>query len=123
MKACGEFVLKLMNVRTVAHIQHLTPNGQPGSDAMHRALEAFYDALLPNIDRFAECYMGCEEKVIDVAGSSFKLEKDPLKLVRSVMEILKGARAELNDEPFLQQIIDDMSETCAQTKFRMLFLK
>lgn len=123
MKACGEFVLKLMNVRTVAHIQHLMPKAEAGSDAMHRALEGFYEGLLPDIDRFAECYMGCEEKVIDVAGSSFKLEKDPLKLVRSVAEMLKGARNEVADEPFLQQIIDDMSETCARTKFRMLFLK
>jgi hypothetical protein len=123
MKNPGEFVLKLFNVRTVAHIQHLTPNGQPGSDAAHRALEAFYEALIPNVDRFAECWMGCEEKLIEVGASGFKLEKDPLKLVRGVTEILKGARAECADEPFLQQIVDDMLETCAQTKFRLLFLK
>lgn len=121
MKA-GEFVLKLFNARTVAHIQHLTPNGQPGSDAAHRALAAFYDGLIPDVDRFAECFMGCYEQVIEVGASGYKLEKDPLKLVRSTVEILKGARAEC-DEPFLQQIIDDMLETCAQTKFRLLFLK
>lgn len=123
MKNPGEFVLKLFNVRTAAHIQHLTPNGQPGSDAAHRALEAFYTELIPNVDRFAECWMGCEEKLIEVGAAGFKLEKDPLKLVRSVIEVLKGARAECEDEPFLQQIIDDMTETCAQTKFRLLFLK
>ena len=123
MKACGDFILKLLNIRTVAHVQHLTPDGQPGSDARHRALEAFYEALLPNVDRFAEAYMGCEEQLIEITGSSYKLEKDAIKMIRGVMEILKGARAELADEPFLQQIIDDMSETCAQTKFRLLFLK
>ena len=122
MKNPGEFVLKLFNVRTVAHIQHLTPSGKPGSDANHRALEAFYTELIPNVDRFAECWMGCYEQLIEVGAAGYKLEKDPLKLVRGVVEILKGARAEC-DEPFLQQIIDNMSETCAQTKFRLLFLK
>lgn len=123
MKNPGEFVLSLFNVRTVAHIQHLTPNGKPGSDATHRALGAFYEALIPDVDRFAESWMGCEECLIEVGAAGFKLEKDPLKLVRGVAEILKGARAECADEPFLQAIIDDMSETCAQTKFRLLFLK
>jgi hypothetical protein len=122
MKNPGEFVLKLFNVRTAAHIQHLTPNGKPGSDAAHRALEAFYEALIPDVDRFAEGWMGCYEQVIEVGAAGYKLEKDPVKLVRSVVDILKGARAEC-DEPFLQQIIDDMTETCAQTKFRLLFLK
>lgn len=122
MKNPGEFVLKLFNVRTVAHIQHLTPNGQPGSDAAHRALEAFYSSLIPDVDRFAECWMGCYEQLIEVGAAGFKLEKDPIKLVKSVKEILVKARAEC-DEPFLQQIIDDMTETCAQTLFRLKFLK
>lgn len=123
MKNPGEFVLKLFNVRTVAHIQHLTPNGQPGSDAAHRALEAFYTDLIPNVDRFAESWMGCYEQLIEVGAAGFKLEKDPVKLVKSVKELLIKARAECEDEPFLQQIIDDMTETCAQTLFRLKFLK
>lgn len=122
MKNPGEFVLNLFNVRTVAHVQHLTPNGQPGSDASHRALEAFYDALVPDVDRFAEAYMGCYGELIKFGASGFKLEKDPIKLVESVKATLQGARAEC-DEPFLQQIIDDMSETCARTMFRLKFLK
>lgn len=123
MKKPGEFILTLFGVRTAAHIQHLTPNGQPGSDAAHRALESFYDGLLPDVDRFAECYMGCTGELINFAGSSYKLEKDPIKLVTSVKEILIGARAELEEYAFMQQIIDDMTETCARTLFRLKFLK
>lgn len=122
MKNPGEFVLALLNARTVAHVQHLSQKGQVGSDAAHRALEAFYDGLLENTDRFAEAYMGCYGEVMSFGAAGFKLEKDSIKFVQGVKDTLAAARAEL-DEPMLQQIIDDMTETCARTLYRLKNLK
>jgi DNA-binding ferritin-like protein len=122
MKNPGEFILNLFNARTAAHVAHLSVSG-PGADAAHRALAAFYEGIVDVADRFAEGYTGCEGSLIKFTGSSFKLEKDPIKLVKDTKANIMAARAECAEYPFLQQILDDGIELCSVTLYKLTFLK
>lgn len=120
MKSPGDFVLTLLNARTAAHIAHLQVQG-PGSLAAHQALATFYEAIPDLADRFAEAYIGCYD-LIKFGGSSFKLEKDPIKMLTDLKQYVVTARAEC-DEPMLQAIIDDITEVIASTLYKLKHLK
>lgn len=52
--AVAEFISALFNSRSQAHIFHL----QTKSFARHKALNAYYDAIVPLADTYAEAYQG-----------------------------------------------------------------
>lgn len=122
MKNAGEFILNLLNARTAAHVAHLSVSGA-GAYAAHNALGDFYAGLSDIADRFAEGYIGCEGALIKFAGSSFKLEKDPIKLVKDTKANIMAARAECGEYPFLQQVLDDGIELCSVTLYKLTHLK
>lgn len=113
LKNPGDFVLGLMNARTVAHIAHL----QTTSYAQHQALGAFYGGLVPLIDSFAEVYQG-RYGLIKFNAASFKLERDPYALLDSVVAMLDAARAECK-LPALQNIIDEMIALADSTRYKL----
>lgn len=109
----GDFVLALMNARTVAHIAHL----QTTSYAQHVALGEFYEGLVPLIDSFAEVYQG-RYGLIKFNAASFKLERDPYLLLDGVVATLDAARAECK-VPALQNIIDEMITLADSTRYKL----
>jgi hypothetical protein len=50
----SRYVGVLMNSRTQAHAFHLMTN----SFAQHKALQAYYEGIVPLLDQWAEAYMG-----------------------------------------------------------------
>lgn len=117
MKNCGDFVLTLLNARTAAHVAHL----QTGSFAAHVALQEFYDGIVPLADQFAEVYQGCYG-LIAFTGSSFKLERDPIKMLSSLKDFVVAARSEC-DEMALCNIIDGIVALIAQSLYKLRHLK
>lgn len=53
-KTVAKFLSTLFHSRTQAHILHLQTN----SFAEHKALNAFYDGIVPLVDKYAETYQG-----------------------------------------------------------------
>jgi hypothetical protein len=53
-QAAADFLSLLFNSRTQAHILHLQTN----SYAAHKALNAYYDGIIPLADKYAETYQG-----------------------------------------------------------------
>lgn len=117
MKNPGEFILTLFNARTVAHVIHLQVSG-PGSYAKHVALADFYGAIVDLADRLAEAYQGLSGQLIEFKGASYKLEKDPLKMLDGLKAAAMTARAEC-ESPMIQQIIDDIVELIASTSYKL----
>lgn len=121
MKNPGEFILTLFNARTAAHVAHLSVTG-PGSYAKHVALAEFYEGIVGLADRFAEGYVGCYGELIKFGGSSFKMERDPIKMLEGLKGVIDAARKECGDHGFLQQICDDMMELVGTTLYKLRFL-
>lgn len=120
MKNPGEFILTLFNARTVAHVIHLQATG-PGSYAKHVALAEFCGAIVDLADRLAEAYQGLSGQLIEFKGASYKLEKDPLKMLDGLKAAAMTARAEC-ESPMIQQIIDDIVELIASTSYKIKHL-
>jgi hypothetical protein len=121
MKNPGEFVLTLLNARTAAHVAHLSVSG-PGSFARHTALAEFYEGIAELADRFAETYMGCYGELIKFGGSSFKMDRDPIRMLGSLKVVIGDARSECADNGYLQQVCDDMMELVATTLYKLRYL-
>ena len=120
MKNPGEFILALLNASTVAHVIHLQATG-PGSYARHIALADFYGAIVGLADRLAETHQGLMGQLIEFKGASYKLEKDPLKMLDGLKAAAMTARAEC-ESPVIQQIIDDAVELIASTSYKIKHL-
>lgn len=113
MKNPGDFVLALFNARTVAHVLHL----QTKSYAQHEALGGFYDGIIGLADSFAEVYQGCYGP-IDFKGVSYKLDRDPLKMLEALKSAVASARGECQ-ETSLQNILDEISALISSTMYKI----
>lgn len=58
--AVGKYIGLLMSSREQAHVFHLTTS----SFAAHKALQTYYESIVPLLDSYAETYMGKTQKKI-----------------------------------------------------------
>jgi hypothetical protein len=56
----GKFIGVLMSSREQAHVFHLTTK----SFAAHKALQVYYEAIVPLLDTYAETYMGKNKRTL-----------------------------------------------------------
>jgi DNA-binding ferritin-like protein len=121
IKDPGKLFLCLRNSATVAHVLHLGAIGD-GSYAKHKALNEYYDGIIEVADRFAEAFMGLNDgERIKFATSSFKLEQDPIKMLKGIRAEIEAAQAESGDS-MINQILDDAKELVCGTIY-LLTLK
>lgn len=121
MKDAGKLFMTLRNSATVAHVIHLGAIGD-GSYARHKALNEYYDAIVPLADRFAEAYMGlCDGERLKFNAFTFKLESDPMKMLKAIRADIAAAQAECDDS-MIKQILDDAKELVCSTIY-LLTLK
>lgn len=117
--ACAEFVARSFAVRTAAHLAHLSTT----SYETHVALEAFYEDLLPAVDRYAEVLQGLEglltgyPALTPPAGEPLKLVEDYLAWVQAHYdECAEGYST-------LKNILDEVIAITARTAYKLRFLK
>lgn len=122
MKACGEFVSKVLLARDKAHMAHWAAKGE-GSYARHVALGKFYEDVLDLIDGFVEQYQGAYNTRIEV-----KLSKDDgddieteLLFQSAWIEVNRNEICEKTDTP-LQNTIDEIVRVYQHTLY-LLTLK
>lgn len=109
----SDLVLAMFNARTAAHIAHL----QTKSYAAHMALAEFYGGIVDIADRFAETWIGCYGP-IKFGGSTLKLERDPVAMLKTLRDFIKGCRKDC-DDGHLQQILDDGLELIDSTIYKL----
>ena len=121
MKDPGKLFMCLRNSATVAHVLHLGAIGD-GSYAKHKALNEYYDNIVEIADRFAEAYMGyMDGQRIKFGAASFKLESDPIKMLKEIRTEIEAAQKECGDS-MIVQILDDAKELVCGTIY-LLTLK
>lgn len=113
--SCPRFIAESLALRNAAHVLHLTTKSEP----RHRAIGAFYEALVGLTDRYAEVYMGLEGKIVSIPaaapprGEAEELLRDYLDLVREEMDEDHGSEA-------LKNILAETEELIGQTLYRLL---
>lgn len=123
MKACGEFVSKVLLARDKAHIEHWAAQGE-GSYARHVALADFYSAVLELLDDFVEQYQGAYGELVDVkvAGSDPLDIEAELKYQVAWIELHRYEICEKEDTA-LQNTIDEILRTYQTVLYKLKFLR
>lgn len=118
--AAGELVARCFHARTVAHILHLKTR----SYAAHKALNEFYDEIVPLADSFAEAYQG-DYGLIEKYPTKFGLDSDALVMLSELSDWIADNRYDCCDEDdtYLQNIIDEIVELIRSTQYKLRFLK
>lgn len=118
MKA-GQLVALCFEARTHAHILHLTTDSYAG----HKALNEFYDGIIPLADSYAETalsYVKPSELVfeseLELAGSS------AVETLESVRNWIATNRDDCGESSDLQNQIDEILALISQTLYKLTTL-
>lgn len=106
----------LFQSRDIAHLVHL----YTGSFAAHKALNEYYDGLLPLIDKIAEAYQGITGKMmITIPASS---NQDILPHLTGLTRVINNVRTP-KLEPEIAALLDDVCELISTTLYKLKELK
>jgi hypothetical protein len=111
-----KYVGLLMNSRTQAHAFHLTTN----SFAQHKALQAYYEGIVPLFDSYAEAYMGKYGRFRRIIVGRRTIARNPKLYFRSLLTQLRHMR--LPRDSYLKNIQDEITALVRSTLY-MLSLK
>jgi len=115
MVAANRYVGALMNSREQAHAFHLMTN----SYAQHKALQAYYEGIVPLLDTWAEAYMGKYGRLRSISTNK-RFLRDPKKARQYFRTLLTRIRAmKLPKDSYLKTIQDEISVLIRQTMYQL----
>lgn len=112
--------------RTQAHIFHTRVTGV-GSDAAHRALQAYYEGIVPLIDGVIETYQGqyglIEYKEVNGIDNDASKE-NMIKYFDNLCKFLaKERKEEKLQMSWLQNDLDNIASLLYSTKYKLINLQ
>jgi hypothetical protein len=115
----NRYVGALMNSREQAHMFHLTTP----SYAEHKALQAYYEGIVPLLDAWAEAYMGKYGRLKRISVNK-RFIRDPKKARLYFKSLLARVRAIKlpRGDTYLKNIQDEITALIRSTLY-MLSLK
>lgn len=107
MNKAAELIAILFLARELTHREHLKVKG-PGSYAKHKALNEFYDGVVEQADRFAECYQGKYGIIEDIPLIENEFTGNINEVLRQQVEWIDENRDEVTDYRPFQNLIDEI---------------
>ena len=102
--AANRYVGMLMNSREQAHAFHLMTN----SYAQHKALQAYYEGIIPLLDAWAEAYMGKYGRLKRITMNK-RFLRDPKKARMYFRSLLGRIRVvKLPKDTYLRSVQDEI---------------
>lgn len=119
-KETGTLIATLFLARDLAHREHLATKG-PGSDARHRALAEFYEAIVDLADTLAEGFMGRFDVDLTIPLLSGDDQGDIIDALTAQAEWIRENRyyAIPSDETPLQNVVDEIEMRYYHTLFKL----
>lgn len=117
-----KFISYLFHSRTQAHVFHL----QTPSFAAHSALNVYYDEIVGLTDGLVESYQG--KYGILTGYSSFNLMQyesceEIQNYFKALLNTIESGRAELPQDSYIQNQIDEVVELITSTLYKLTYLK
>lgn len=123
MESTGALLGTLMQSRNQAHIYHLQTTG-PGSFAIHMALDAYYNGIVPIIDAIAESVQG---RYGIIRGyrmeSTIREDGNPNTYFEALSKFVESARQQCPQDSYIQNQIDTAVELIESTKYKLRTLQ
>jgi len=116
-KMAAELITRLFHARTNSHLQHLMTR----SYAAHKALNDFYDGVVPLADGFAEAYQGVYG-LLSSYPSDYKQELDAVPMLLALRKWIDENRSKVSERRELQNIIDEILNLIDSTVYKLRFL-
>ena len=120
-KSFCEMMCSVLHSRNQAHVFHL----QTQSFAEHKALNDYYDGVVPLFDAIIESYQG--KYGIIRTFKSFKIEqykngKKTISYFERLLDVIEENRDSVDDS-YIQNQIDTVQELINSTLYKLRFLK
>jgi hypothetical protein len=114
--AANRYVGALMNSREQAHAFHLMTN----SFAQHKALQTYYEGIVPLLDAWAEAYMGKYGRLRRITMNK-RYIRDPKKARVYFKTLLGRVRAMKlpKGDSYLKNIQDEITALIRQTMYQL----
>ena len=106
----SRFVGTLMDSRTQAHMFHLTTK----SYAEHKALQTYYEGIVPLLDAWAEAYMGKYGRI----QFGKKTTKNPKEYFKYLLGRIRAMRS-LSKDSYLRNIYDEIVTLVESTLYML----
>jgi DNA-binding ferritin-like protein len=123
MDQVGLFIGTLMQSRTQAHIYHLQVQGV-GSDAMHRALQAYYEGIVPVLDKLAE---GIQGRYGIITGykmaDTIREDNNARMYFDGLCKFVETIRKQIPQDSYIQNQVDEIVELIEEARYRLKFLQ
>lgn len=115
----SKFIMTLMNSRNQAHAFHLTTT----SYAQHKALQKYYEGIVPLLDSYTETYIGTLNGRMTLNKANTRYIQDPKKAKDYFKKLLvRIKKIKLPKDDALKSIQDDI-EVLIKSTIYMLKLK
>jgi len=113
--AANRYVGMLMNSREQAHSFHLMTN----SYAQHKALQTYYEGIVPLLDTWAEAYMGKYGRLKRITMNK-RFLSDPKKARGYFKTLLTRVRlVKLPKDTYLKSVQDEITTLIRQTMYQL----
>lgn len=119
------FAATLLHSATVAHALHFQVTGE-GSDAAHRALQAYYEEIPDLVDTVVESIQGSTQELVPLYTSAFatiSTQISPLEYIRSLQAFVRNERKSLPQDSEIQNEVDAIATLLNSTAYRLKFLR
>lgn len=112
-------VSKLFESRTQVHIYHL----QTKSFAVHKALDEYYNEIIPLVDSLIESYQGSYGILTGYTSSPYLENDNPTTYLKSVLTYVQSNRSVISaSDTQLQNIVDEIVALLTSTLYKLVNL-
>lgn len=114
----GKFISTLLASREQAHVFHLRTK----SYAAHKALQAYYEGIVPLLDDYAETYMGSAGRLIQFPSTTLNRRVNTnANNTKVYFRLLfnRVSRMKLPKSSYLQNIRDEIEALIKQTLYML----
>ena len=113
--AASRYVGALLNSREQAHVFHF----RTSSYAQHKALQAYYEGIVPLLDDWVEAYMGKYGRLPRVTANK-RFTQDPKKARAYFKTLLaRVRRMKLPNDSYLKSVQDEITTLIRQTMYQL----
>ena len=119
MEEVAKFISNLLNSRQQAHVYHWQEVGE-GSNAVHEALNEYYDKIVKKIDGLVESIQG-RNGIIRGYNLEFAVREDnkPLIYFQALVKYVEAVRQRLPQDSYVQNQIDEIVDLLETTKYKL----
>jgi len=123
MDGIGLLLGTLMQSRNQAHIYHLQVQGM-GSFAAHKALQEYYEGIVPLIDLIAEGIQGRYGIITGYRMADTIREDNNARLYfDGLSKFVETVRKQIPQDSYIQNQVDTVVDLIESTKYKLKFLQ